>query len=168
MTDEELRTLVGSLAVATTSNTEAIRGLRTTVENQSESIRELRISSENQAESIRELRTTVESQERVMTEGFARLTATAESQARSIESMRENISYNTDAMATALELAAISQRTAAASQVTASAALELSANTSRNLDRQEQETAELKQMIGILIRENQADRVRFGRLEGQN
>ncbi len=161
MTDEELRTLVGSLAVSTTSNTEAIRELRVTVESQ--------------AESIRELRTTVESQERVMTEGFARLTATAESQARNIESMRESMSYNTDAMATALELAAISQRTAAAaqesaaaSQITAAAALELSANTSRNLDRQEQDTAEMKLMIGILIRENQADRVRFSKLEGQS
>jgi methyl-accepting chemotaxis protein len=133
MTDEELRTLVGSLAAATASNTEAIRELRVT-----------------------------------MREGF-------ESQGRNIESMREGMSYNTDAMATALELAAISQRTAAAaqesaaaSQVTAAAALELSANTSRNLDRQEQDTAELKQMIGILIRDNQADRVRFSRLEGQN
>jgi hypothetical protein len=154
MTDEELRTLVGNLALATASNTEAIA---------------------RQVESVRELRVAVETQERVMTESFASLTAMIESQGRSIESMRETISYNTDTMATALELAAISQRTAAAAQesaaaaqVTAAAAMELSANTSRNLDRQEQDTAELKQMIGILIRDNQADRVRFSRLEGQN
>ncbi len=140
MTDDELRIYLANLAATAASNTEAIT---------------------RQAESIRELRIT-------MTEAF-------ESQARSIESMRESISYNTDIMATALELAAISQRTAAAaqesaaaSQVTAAAALELSANTSRNLDRQEQDTAELKQMIGILIRDNQSDRVRFSRLEGQN
>jgi methyl-accepting chemotaxis protein len=154
MTDEELRTLVGSLAVATASNTEAIA-------RQVESIRELRVTMtegfESQSRNIESMR-----------EGF-------ESQSRNIESMREGMSYNTDAMATALELAAISQRTAAAaqesaaaSQVTAAAALELSANTSRNLDRQEQDTAEMKLMIGILIRENQADRVRFSRLEGQN
>jgi hypothetical protein len=99
---------------------------------------ELRISCESQAESIRELRTTAETQKRLAV----------------------------DAMAKALESAAISKKIAAAAQVTA--ALELSANTSRNLDRQEQDTAELKQMIGILIRDNQADRVRFGRLEGQN
>jgi predicted phage tail protein len=165
MTDGELRTLVGSLALATASNTEANRELRATVENQervmTEGFARLTATVESQAESIRELRTTVESQERTMTEGFARLTATAESQARNIESMRESVSYNTEILAASAELAASSQRTAAA-------ALELSANTSRNLDRQERDTAEMKQMIGILIRENQADRVRFSRLEGQN
>jgi methyl-accepting chemotaxis protein len=147
MTDDELRTLVAS-------NAEATRELRATVEKQAQ-------QSENQG--------------RAMTEGLVSLQASSESQLRSIESMRENISYNTDIMANALELAAISQRTAAAaqesaaaSQQLAAAALELSANTSRNLDRQEQDTAELKQMIGILIRDNQADRVRFSRLEGQN
>jgi hypothetical protein len=147
MTDDELRIYLANLAATAASNTEAIT-------RQAESIRELRVTMtegfESQSRSIESMR-----------EGF-------ESQARSIESMREIMSYNTDAMATALELAAISQRTAAASQVTAAAALELSANTSRNLDRQEQDTAEMKQMIGILIRENQADRVRFSRLEGQN
>jgi hypothetical protein len=147
MTDDELRIYLANLAATAASNTEAIT-------RQAESIRELRVTMtegfESQSRSIESMR-----------EGF-------ESQARSIESMREIMSYNTDAMATALELAAISQRTAAASQVTAAAALELSANTSKNLDRQEQDTAEMKQMIGILIRENQADRVRFSRLEGQN
>jgi hypothetical protein len=119
MTDEELRTLVASLA----------------------------ITSAKQAESIGELRVT-------MTEGF-------ESQARSIESMRESITYNVDTMASALELAAISQRTAAE-------ALQLSANTSRNLDRLENDIADLKQIVGIVIRDNQADRGRITNLEGQN
>jgi hypothetical protein len=161
MTDDELRIYLANLAATAASNTEAIT-------RQAESIRELRVTMtegfESQSRSIESMREGFESQARSiesMREGF-------ESQARSIESMREIMSYNTDAMATALELAAISQRTAAASQVTAAAALELSANTSRNLDRQEQDTAEMKQMIGILIRENQADRVRFSRLEGQN
>jgi methyl-accepting chemotaxis protein len=139
MTDEELRTLVASLATSTASNTEAIK----------------------------ELRATVESQERTMIEGF-------QSQARSLESMRENISYNTETMATALELSALSQRTAAAAQESAAAsqaiaaeALQLSAQTSRNLDRLENDIASLQQMMGIVIRDNQADRGRITRLEGQ-
>jgi hypothetical protein len=132
MTDDELRALVGSLAVATASNTEANR----------------------------ELRATVESQGRITTESFASLQASSESQLRSIESMRESITYNTDIMANALELAATSQRTAAE-------ALQLSANTTRNLDRLEGDIADLKQIVGIVIRDNQADRVRFSKLEEQ-
>ncbi len=108
MTDDELRTLVGNLAVATAS-----------------------------------------------------LTATAESQARSIESMREGMSHNTEVMANALELASLSQRTAAE-------ALQLSANTSRNLDRLEEDISDLKQIVGIVIKDNQADRGRISNLEGQN
>jgi hypothetical protein len=126
----------------------------------------LAATAASQAEA--KLQATVESQERTMIEGF-------ESQARSIESLRENASYNTETMATALELAAISQRTAAASQesaaaaqVTAAAAMELSANTSRNLDRLAEDITEMKQMIGILISEGRADRTRITRLEGQN
>jgi capsid protein len=126
MTEEELRTLIGNLAVSTASNTEANR----------------------------ELRAIVESQERVMTEGFASLTATAESQARSIESMRESVSYNTEMVTSALTLV--------------SEALKLSANTSKNLDRLEIDIADLKQIVGIVISESQADRVRFSRLEGQD
>jgi methyl-accepting chemotaxis protein len=102
-----------------------------------------------------------------MIEGF-------QSQARSIESMRENISYNTETMASALELSALSQRTAAAAQESAAAsqaiaaeALQLSAQTSRNLDRLENDIADLQQMMGIVIRDNQADRGRITRLEGQ-
>jgi predicted RNase H-like nuclease (RuvC/YqgF family) len=154
MTEEELRILVGSLAVSTASNTEANRELRAMVESQGESIRELRATVESQGESIRELRATVESQERVMTEGFASLTATAESQARSIESMRESVSYNTEMVTSALTLV--------------SEALKLSANTSKNLDRLEIDIADLKQIVGIVISESQADRVRFSRLEGQD
>jgi hypothetical protein len=137
MTDEELRTLVASLAVTTASNTEAIS----------------------------ELRATVESQERTMIEGF-------ESQARSIESMRESITYNVDTMASALELAAISQRTAAAAQettaATAAANMELSANILKAIDRSEQNIARLEQMMGIVISEGRADRTRITRLEEQN
>jgi methyl-accepting chemotaxis protein len=133
MTDEELRTLVASLAVTAAKQTESIGDLRVT-----------------------------------MTEGF-------ESQARSVESLRESISYNVETMASALELAAISQRTAAAAQESAAAsqqlaaeALQISANTSRNLDRLESDIADLKQIVGIVIRDNQADRTRITRLEGQN
>jgi methyl-accepting chemotaxis protein len=133
MTDDELRTLV-------VSNAEATRELRATVERQSQ-------QSENQG--------------RTIGEGLASLQASSESQLRSIESMRESISYNTDIMANALELAATSQKTAAA-------AMELSANTSRNLDRLESDIADLKQIVGIVIRDNQADRARFSKLEGQN
>jgi methyl-accepting chemotaxis protein len=146
MTDEELRTLVASLAASTANNAAEARA---------------------NAEAIRELRATVESQERIMIEGF-------QSQARSIESMRENISYNTETMASALELSALSQRTAAAAQESAAAsqaiaaeALQLSAQTSRNLDRLENDIADLQQMMGIVIRDNQADRGRITRLEGQ-
>jgi hypothetical protein len=82
------------------------------------------------------------------------LTATAESQARSIESMRESVSYNTEMVTSALTLV--------------SEALKLSANTSKNLDRLEIDIADLKQIVGIVISESQADRVRFSRLEGQD
>jgi nitrate/TMAO reductase-like tetraheme cytochrome c subunit len=91
MTDEELRTLVASLATSTANNAAEARA---------------------NTEAIKELRAT--------------LTDSTESQARSIEALREGMSYNTDIMANALELSAISQKTAAE-------ALQLSANTSRNL-----------------------------------
>jgi methyl-accepting chemotaxis protein len=133
MTDDELRTLV-------VSNAEATRELRATVERQSQ-------QSENQG--------------RTITEGLASLQASSESQLRSIESMRESITYNTDIMANSLELAATSQKTAAE-------ALQLSANTSRNLDRLERNIDRLEEMMGIVIRDNQADRTRITRLEGQN
>jgi hypothetical protein len=140
MTDEELKTLVAS-------NAEATRELRATVERQAQ-------RSENEG------RTTAEGLASLK-EGLASLQASSESQLKSIESMRESITYNTDIMANALELSAASQRTAAE-------ALQLSANTSRNLDRLESDIADLKQIVGIVIRENQADRTRITNLEGQN
>jgi predicted ATPase with chaperone activity len=147
MTDEELRTLVASLATSTANNE-----------------REARIN----AAAIRELRVAVETQGRVMTDGFATLRDNAETQARNIEALREGMTYNTETMASALELAALSQRSAAAAQETAAVAMELSANTSRNLDRLENDIADLKQIVGIVIRDNRADRGRITRLEDQD
>ncbi len=132
MTDEELRTLVASLAISTANNATEARA---------------------NTEAIRELRAT--------------LTDSAERQARSIEALREGMSYNTEIMANALELSAISQRTAAAAQETAAEALQLSANTSRNLDRLENDIADLQQMMGIVISESRADRRRITQIEGQ-
>ena len=137
MTDDELRTLVTDLVLST---------------------RELRITAESQAQRM-------ESQERTITEGLASLRASAESQAQSIESIGETLSYNTDAMATALEISAISQRTAAAAQEVVAEVLQLQASTSRNLDLLRVDIADLKQIVGIVIRDNQADRVRFSKLE---
>jgi CO dehydrogenase/acetyl-CoA synthase alpha subunit len=139
MTDEELRTLVASLAVSTTGNAEAIRELRET----------LRENTESQARNAESQARNAESQAR-----------NAESQARSIEALREGMSYNTEIMTNALELSALSQKTAAE-------ALQLSANTSRNLDRLESDIADLKQIVGIVIRDNQADRARITRLEDE-
>jgi hypothetical protein len=121
--------------------------LRTLVVSNAEATRELRATVERQAQQS-------ENQGHTITEGLASLQASSESQLRSIESMRESISYNTDMVASSLELAA--------------EALKISANTSRNLDRLESDIADLKQIVGIVIRDNQADRVRFSRLEGQN
>jgi hypothetical protein len=143
MTDEELRTLVAN-------NAEATRELRATVERQAQ-----RAEAEGRttAEGLASLKEGAVS----LKEGLASLQASSESQLRSIESMRESITYNTDIMANALELSAASQRTAAE-------ALQLSANTSRNLDRLESDIADLKQIVGIVIRDNQADRTRITRL----
>jgi methyl-accepting chemotaxis protein len=147
MTDDELRTLVAS-------NAEATRELRATVERQSQQI---------------------ESQERIITEGLASLRSACESQLTAIENQRENIGHNAQMMADAMEMAAISQQMAATaqqmaaksqevasqSQETAAIALRVSAETTRNIARSEQ-------ILGIVIRDAQADRVRFGKLEGQN
>jgi methyl-accepting chemotaxis protein len=92
------------------------------------------------------------------TEAIDRNAAAIDSLAQRFEDTRESLSYNTQAVADGLELAAASNRTAAA-------AMELSANTSRNLDRLEQDIADLQQMMGIVIRDNQADRSRITRLE---
>ncbi len=71
-------------------------------------------------------------------------------------------------MANTLELAALSQRTA-------SEPLQLSANTSRNIDRLERNInrtenniGRLEQMVEIIIKDNQADRARIKGLEGQS
>jgi methyl-accepting chemotaxis protein len=161
MTDEELRTLVASLATSTANNAAEAH-------TNTEAIRELRLSSESRFEAL-------ERQGQTMLNGLASLQASSESQLRSIESMRESITYNVETMASALELAAISQRTAAAAQESAAAsqqlaaeALQISANTSRNLDRLELNIDRLEAMMGIIIRDNQADRTRISRLEDQD
>ncbi len=140
MTDEELRTLV-------VSNAEATRELRTIVERQTQRI---------------------ESQERIITDGLANLRSICESQLNNIENQRESIGHNAQMMADAMEMAAIAQQMAAKSQEvasqsqeTAAIALRVSAETTRNIARSEQ-------ILGIVIRDAQADRVRFGKLEGQN
>jgi methyl-accepting chemotaxis protein len=84
-----------------------------------------------------------------------------DSLARRFEDIRENMTYNTQAVADGLELAAASNRTAAA-------AMELSANTSRNLDRLEQDISELKQIVGIVIDDSRADRTRIRNIENQD
>jgi NurA-like 5'-3' nuclease len=128
--------------------------LRTLVVSNAEATRELRATVEKQAQQS-------ENQGRTITEGLASLQASSESQLRSIESMRESVSYNTDMVTSALHMAA--------EALTVSAeAMKLSANTSKNLDRLEIDIADLKQIVGIVISESQADRVRFSRLEGQN
>jgi hypothetical protein len=101
-------------------------------------------------------------------EAITSLRDTAEVQLRTIESQRENIGSNAQMMADAMEMAAIaqqmaakSQETASQSQETAAIALRMSAETTRNIDR-------LEQMVEIIIRDNQADRTRISRMEGQD
>jgi hypothetical protein len=98
-------------------------------------------------------------------QGLASLQASAESQARTMELMREGMTYNTEVVANALEISAISQRTAAAAQESAAAAFQLSASTARAIDRSEQNITRLEQMLDIIIKDNQADRARITRLE---
>jgi methyl-accepting chemotaxis protein len=119
MTDDELRSLVASLANATARNTEAIDRNAQAIDRNAQAI---------------------------------------DSLGRRFEDIRENMTYNTQAVADGLELAAAANRTAAA-------AMELSANTSRNLDRLEQDIVELKQIMGIVINDSRADRTRIRNLE---
>jgi methyl-accepting chemotaxis protein len=133
MTDDELKALVANLAIATTRNTEAIDRNAAAIDRNATAIDRNATAIDRNATAISSL-----------TQRF--------------EDMRESLSYNTQAVADGLELAAASNRTAAA-------AMELSANTSRNLDRLEQDIADLQQMMGIVIRDNQADRSRINRLE---
>ncbi len=95
-----------------------------------------------------------ENQSRAMLEGLASLQTSAEIQARSIEAMRESWSFNTETVASSLEIAA--------------EALKLSASTSRAIDRSEQNITRLEQMVEIIIKDNQADRARISGLEGQS
>jgi methyl-accepting chemotaxis protein len=133
MTDDELRSLVASLATATARNTESI---------------------DRNAETINGLTHKLDN----LTAATASNTQTVDSLARRFEDIRENMTYNTQVVADGLELAAAANRTAAA-------AMELSANTSRNLDRLEQDIAELKQIVGIVIDDSRADRTRIRNLE---
>lgn len=135
--------------------------LQALVAANAQAIARLEINSANQARAAE-----------IQAQGFTSLLASAESQVRTMELMREGMSHNTEMMANALEISAISQRTAAAaqesaaaSQQSAAAAFELSANTARNLDRLEIDIAEMKVMLGIIIKDNQADRARISGLE---
>lgn len=77
-----------------------------------------------------------------------------------MENMREGLSYNTQIVADGLELAAASNRTAAA-------AIELVAHTARAIDQLRNEIADLKQIVGIVINDSRADRSRISNLEDQ-
>jgi hypothetical protein len=152
MTTEELQNLVGNVVTSVAANSEAIDNLR--------------VATDANAAAIGSLRATIVDNERINTAALRSFREAAESQARSIEAQRKTISANTQIMADAIQLSAIAQRSAAAVQETAAiaqrsaaaAALELSANTSRNIDR-------LEQTIEILIKDNQADRSRIRHLE---
>jgi methyl-accepting chemotaxis protein len=89
------------------------------------------------------------------------LRGSIEIQAQTIENIREGMSYNTQILSDGLELAAASNRTAAA-------AMELSANTARAIDQLRNEIADLKQIVGIVINDNRADRSRIRNLEDQD
>lgn len=95
------------------------------------------------------------------TESIDRNAEAINSLTRRFEDIRENMTYSTQAVADGLELAAASNRTAAA-------AMELSANTSRNLDRLEQDIADLKQIVGIVIDDSRADRTRIRNIESRD
>jgi methyl-accepting chemotaxis protein len=136
MTDDELRTLVANIATATSRNAEAIDSLTRRFEDIPEAISRNASAIDRNASAI-------------------------DSLTRRFEDIRENMTYNTQAVADGLELAAASNRTAAA-------AMELSANTSRNLDRLEQDIADLKQIVGIVIDDSRADRTRIRNIESQS
>jgi methyl-accepting chemotaxis protein len=129
MTDDELRTLVAGLAVATARNTENIDRNSQAIDRN--------------------------------TEGINNLREAVQIQAQSIENIRENLSYNTQVVTDGLELAAAANRTGAA-------AMELSANTIRAIDKLRDEISDLKQIVGIVINDSRADRSRIVNLEGQS
>jgi DNA anti-recombination protein RmuC len=92
MTDEELRVLVTNLATATASNTEAIRELGITVDNQG------RINAEFAVNQV---------------QGLASLRASVEIQLTAIENQRESIGSNAQLMADSMEMAATALRMSA-------------------------------------------------------
>jgi methyl-accepting chemotaxis protein len=147
MTDDELRSLVGSLATATARNTESIDSLAHKLNDLTDATASNTQVVDSLAHKLNDL-----------TDATASNTQVVDSLARRFEDIRENMTYNTQAVADGLELAAAANRTAAA-------AMELSANTSRNLDRLEQDIAELKQIVGIAIDDSRADRTRIRNLE---
>jgi ribosomal protein L18E len=95
------------------------------------------------------------------TEAVNSLRESIQIQAQSLENIQENLSYNTQVVADGLELAAASNRTAAA-------AMEFSANTMRAIDKLGDEISDLKQIVGIVINDSRADRSRIANLEGQH
>jgi methyl-accepting chemotaxis protein len=153
MTNDELRTLVASLAIATARNTENI-------DRNTEAVNSLRESIQLQTQSIENIDRN--------TEAVNSLRESIQLQAQSIENIQENLSYNTQIVADGLELAAASNRTAAAAMELSAKAMELSANTMRAIDKLGDEIADLKQIVGIVISDNRADRSRIANLEGQN
>jgi CO dehydrogenase/acetyl-CoA synthase alpha subunit len=136
MTDDELRALVAGLAIATAKNTENIDRNAAAIDRNAAAI-------DRNAEAVNSLRESIQIQ------------------ARSIENIQENLSYNNQIIADGLELAAASNRTA-------SAAMEFSANTMRAIDKLGDEISDLKQIVGIVINDSRADRSRIVNLEGQN
>jgi methyl-accepting chemotaxis protein len=136
MTDEELKTLVAGLATATAKNTESIDRNVQTVERSAQAIDRNSLAIDNLRES-------------------------AQLQAQSIENLREGLSYNTQIVTDGLELAAASNRTAAAT-------MELVTHTARAIDQLRNEIADLKQIVGIMINDSRADRSRIRSLEDQN
>ncbi len=147
MTNDELRSLVASLATATARNTESIDSLAHKLNDLTDATASNTQVVDSLAHKLNDL-----------TDVTASNTQVVDSLARRFEDIRENMTYNTQAVADGLELAAAANRTAAA-------AMELSANTSRNLDRLEQDIAELKQIVGIVIDDSRADRTRIRNLE---
>jgi methyl-accepting chemotaxis protein len=146
--------LVASLATATARNTESIDRIFQAIDRNTESIDRIFQAIDRNTESIDRNVQTIDRNALAIDRNAQAI----DSLGRRFEDIRENMTYNTQAVADGLELAAAANRTAAA-------AMELSANTSRNLDRLEQDIAELKQIVGIVIDDSRADRTRITNLE---
>jgi uncharacterized phage infection (PIP) family protein YhgE len=150
MTDEELKTLVAGLATATAKNTESIDRNVQTVERNAQAIERNAQAIERSAQAIDRNSLAIDN-----------LRESAQLQAQSIENLREGLSYNTQIVTDGLELAAASNRTAAAT-------MELVTHTARAIDQLRNEIADLKQIVGITINDSRADRSRIRSLEDQN